>query len=229
MTRRGARLAGLLLVSLLGLTAPRDADALEADATAVRWTSPETGGVARPRFMTRREVALLTRLEALGEGVRLEPGDYPERFVRAAVERHVAREMLAALFIQRGTEPPDLPRLAQRARVELEERVGGAANLTAALAAEGLTDTELDLFLRDRVRAGYHVDRAITPIFRATEESLREAHRAAIHPFRERRFEDCRDAFREWFVVERQRAAETEFFQGARTRVRIVFVDERSR
>lgn len=229
MRLRGARLAVLSLVSLLSLAAPREAGALEADATAVRWTSPETGGVGRPRFMTRREVALLTRFEALGEGVRLQPGEYPERFVRAAIERHVAREMLAALFIQRGTEPPNLPRLAQLARAELEERLGGKDNLTAALTVEGLTDAELDLLLRDRVRAGYHVDRAITPIFRATEEALREAHRAAIHPFRERKFEDCRDAFREWFVVERQRAAETEFFQGARTRVRIVFVDERSR
>ena len=225
-----AWIARFVLAALVA-AAPMAARAapVEVDSIAVRWSSPETGSPSRPRFITRREVACLARLEGLAERLKLTPGEYPERLVRTAIERHVARSMLAALWIQRGTEPPDLPKLATVARAEMAARVGGAARLEEAMKLEGISNDELDLMLRARVRAGFHVDRAITPIFRATEESLREAHRAALHPFRGQKFEDCRDAFRDWYIVERQRAAETEFFQGARARVRIVYLDERAR
>lgn len=194
------------------------------DRVAVRYVAPETGGSARPRFLTERELAFFTRLEALFEQSPLEPNDYPERYVRSAVDRLVARSVLANLMIQRGVEPPDLPRLTIEARTELETRLGGAHVLAEAMKAEGIDDEDLDTFLRDQIRAIHYVDRAVTPILVVTEDALREAYRSTLHPFRGSKFDDARPKLRRWLVTERLRAAEIEFLQGARARIKITTV-----
>ena len=194
------------------------------DRVAVRFFSPETGGAARPRFLTEREVALFARIEALIEQLPVEADVYPERNVRGAVDRLVARAMLASLLVQRGSEPPDLPRLALDARAELADRIGGAAVLDDAMQREGIEENELLTFLRDQVRATWYVDKAITPLISVTEDSLREAYRSTLHPFRNQKFEDARVRLRRWLVAERMRAAELEFLQSARTRIKIASV-----
>jgi hypothetical protein len=205
------------------LTAPARAH-IVADRVSVRFLSPETGGAAKPRFLTERELAFFTRIEALLEQTPLEPNDYPERYVRLAVDRLVARSMLAALMIQRGVEPPDLPRLTLEARAELEARLGPPQVLADVMRKEGIEEEELLSFLRDEVRATYYVDRAITPILAVTEDSLRAAFRSMVHPYRREKFDDVRVKLRRWLVVERLRAAELEFLQGARARVKITTV-----
>lgn len=194
------------------------------DRVAVRFVSPETGGPARPRFVTEREVALFTRLEALAERTSLGPTEYPERYVRTAVDRIVARAMLASLMIQRGSEPPDLPRLAAEMRADLADRVGGPAQLEDAMKKEGFDESEITAFLYDQVRAAFYVDKLVTPIFTVTEDALREAFRTTLHPYRTSKFEDARVRFKRWLTVERLRAAEIEFLQGARSRLRVVTV-----
>jgi hypothetical protein len=194
------------------------------DRTAVRFITPETGGSAHPRWITDRELALFARLEAMMEQAQID-GEYPERYVRAATDRLVARAMLASLMIQRGLEPPDLPKLAVEARAELADRVGGAPALEAAMKREGIEDDELAAFLRDEVRAAFYIDRGITPIFAVTEDSLREAFRSALHPYRTMKFEDARPKLKRWVVAERERAAELEFLQGARARIRVTIIE----
>jgi hypothetical protein len=214
----------VLIVASCGasfLGAPSAQAAVVADRVAVRYITPETGGSAHPRFLTERELAFFARVEALLEQTTLEPNDYPERYVRVAIDRLVARSMLASLMVQRGIEPPDLPRHALDARGELEARLGGAHVLSDAMKKEGIEDEELLSFLRDEVRAAYYVDRAITPILSVTEDSLREAFRSTLHPFRGGKFDDVRVKLRRWLVTERLRAAELEFLQGARARIRI--------
>jgi hypothetical protein len=206
----------------LGSSARAD---VAVDRTAVRFITPETGGAAHPRWLSQRELAFFARLEATMEQVPLGPGEYPERYVRTATDRLVARAMLASLMIQRGTEPPDLPKLASDARSELAERVGGAAALENAMKQEGIDEDELGAFLRDFVRAAFYIDRGITPILAVTEDSLREAFRSTLHPFRNMKFEDARPKLKRWLVVERVRAAELEFLQGARARIKITAVD----
>ena len=192
------------------------------DRVAVRFVTPETGGAPRPRFLTEREVGFFARVEAMIEQVPLEGMDaYPERYVRAATDRLVARAMLASLLVQRGSEPPDLPRLALDARAELAERIGGTAVLEDAMQREGIEEQELSAFLRDQVRAAWYVDSAVAIIFAVNEDTLREAYRATIHPFRALKFEDARSRLRRWYVAERMRAAELEFLQSARTRIKI--------
>jgi hypothetical protein len=194
------------------------------DRVAVRYVTPETGGAARPRFFTERELAFFARVEALFEQAPLETNEYPERYVRSAVDRLVARSMLASLMIQRGVEPPELPKLTIDARAELETRIGGPRALADAMKYEGIEDDELLSFLRDEVRAAYYIDRAITPILGVTEEQLHEAFRSTLHPFRGAKFDDVRPRLRRWLVTERQRAAELEFLQGARARIKITAV-----
>lgn len=191
------------------------------DRTLVRFVSAETGGSARPRFLSEREVGFFTRVEALLEQADLPEGLYPERFVRVAVDRLVARTMLASLSVQRGSEPPDLARRTQEVRADLEARVGGAAVLDALLASEGIEPEELVTFLRDQVRATAYLDRAIAPIAVVSDDQLREAHRSATHPFRASKLEDVRPRLRVWLVTERFRAAELEFLQSVRGRVKI--------
>ena len=213
-------LAGAVLLSVL----PSAHAEVVADRVAVRYVTPETGGSARPRFLTERELAFFARIEALLEQTPLEANDYPERYVRSAVDRLVARSMLASLMLGRGVEPPDLQRLAIDARGELEARVGGAHVLAEAMKQEGIDDEELLSFLRDEIRAAYYIDKAIAPILTVREEALREAFRSTLHPFRGQKFDDVRVKLRRWLVTERLRAAELEFLQGARARIKITAV-----
>jgi hypothetical protein len=226
---RSAFLRGLLGVAAGALPLARAertarAQSAEVDRVAVRFITPETGGAARPRFLTERELAFYARLEALFEQTPLDPGDYPERYLRTASDRLVARTMLSSLLVQRGIEPPELARQAHDARGELEARVGGASALAEVMRQEGILEEELDGFLRDVIRAMQYVDRAVTPILAVTEEALREAYRGMLHPFRGAKFDDIRTKLRLWLVTERFRSAELEFLQGARARIRVVAV-----
>lgn len=215
---------GLGLASLLFAGIAHAEAAVVPDRVAVRWFSPETGGASRPRFLTERELGLFARIESLVEQLPVEADFYPERYARAAVDRLVARAMLASLLVQRGSEPPDLPRLALDARAELADRIGGPAVLDDAMQREGIEESELLVFLRDQVRATWYVDKAITPVISVTEDSLREAFRSTLHPFKNQKFEDARPRLRRWLVTERMRAAELEFLQSARTRIKIATV-----
>lgn len=219
-----SRAFGLALACFLFAGVAHAQPVVVPDRVAVRFFSPETGGAAQPRFLTERELGLFARIEALIEQVPVEADIYPERYARAAVDRLVARAMLASLLVQRGSEPPDLPRLALDARAELADRIGGPAVLEDAMQREGIEESELLAFLRDQVRATWYVDKAITPVIAVTEDSLREAFRSTLHPYRTQKFEDARPRLRRWLVAERMRAAELEFLQSARTRIKIATV-----
>jgi hypothetical protein len=220
---RGA--AGLCFFLALAPSAARGETAAHAtiDRVAVRYYAPETGGSARPRFVSERMLAFEARLDALGEGAP-DSAALGDRFVRAALDRHVAEDMLSALAVQSGTVPGNLPALADEERTGLVERLGGEAVLRAAMAAEGVDDSELDALLRRRVRAAWYIDRTLTPLLRPTEEQLREVFRTSANPFKNQPFDAVHPALARWFVEERLRAAETTFLQVARARVRVVVV-----
>ncbi|MFO0644271.1 MAG: hypothetical protein U0183_33945 [Polyangiaceae bacterium] len=212
-------LAGGFVLPATASAAPRT-----VDRVVVRYFAPETGGAARPRFVTERELAFFARVESRAEGVEAVKGDYPTRFVRAALDRIVAEDMLAQLQVRRGVEPPELPRLADEARAELELRVGGPSRLAAIMDEESFDDGELRGSLMRRVRAAYYVDRAIQPILRPSEEELRSAFRTSLHPLRSFRFEDVRPEMARWLVQERLRLVALDFLQAARARVTLAFV-----
>lgn len=193
------------------------------DRAFVRYVSPETGGGSRPRFLTEHEAALFARIEALIEdgGVN---GDFLDRFGRVAVDRVIAEDMLAALQVERGIEPPELPKLTREARETLEARVGGADALANALKAEGISDAELETVMRRRARATYYADRSLAPIIKPPEEELYNAFRTLTHPYRTMKYEEARQRFARWYAYERLRTLEIDFVQSARSRLLVTYL-----
>ncbi len=198
--------------------------AVMLDRVAARFVAPETGGATRPKFITERELAFFTRIEALSEQATLEAGEYPERLVRVALDRLVARKVLSTLFVQRGAELPAMSRHMAEARSELETRVGGAVVLSELMREEAMDDEALQSFLGEQIRAVQWVDRFMSPLLVVSDDALREAFRGTSHPFRGARLEDVRSPMARWLTVERFRAAELEFMQSARTRILVTTI-----
>jgi hypothetical protein len=194
------------------------------DRVAVRFYAPETGGSLRPRFVTERMLAFESRLEAMGEEGFGLSGGFQERHLRAALDRHIAEELLSSLSIEGGKESLDLPRIADDFRGDLEQRTGGADALRAAAAAEGIDSSEVDAMLRRYARAALYIDRNVAPLLSPTDEELREVYRTSAHPFRSRKYDEAKVDLRRWLLAERLKAAEASFLQTARTRIKVVIV-----
>ncbi|MEO8796385.1 MAG: hypothetical protein ABI551_00745 [Polyangiaceae bacterium] len=189
------------------------------DGTAVRFFAPESGGSAKPRFISYRLLAFEARLEAKAEDPSYKA--YQERHVRAAIERHVTEEILASLPLEHPPDAAELGRIASEMRAGLVLRLGGEAALTQQAALEGITTHEIDAVLIRRARAALYIHRMITPILYPSEEELREVFRTSNHPFHAQKFDDARTQFQRWFVEERLKAAEGAYYQSARTRIQI--------
>jgi hypothetical protein len=245
VTARGAKALVPLAFALLGTGIARaDAPAPPSappvphvagavvDRVVVRFYALETGSSLRPRFVTERVLAFEARLEAEAEGKAdgggalgvAGEGSYPERYVRAALEHHIAEELLASLQIQSGVEPAELPALAKAARVAIVERIGGEDALRAAADTEGIDAAEIDAILRRNARAAYYLDHEVSPILHPSEEQLREVFRTSAHPFKGKKYETVHDDLERWFVAERLRVAEASYLQTSRNRVKIVMV-----
>ncbi len=67
MARRAAALVATLSTLVAGGASAQTAPHVVADRAVVRFLSPETGGVAHPRFVLERTLALEARLEAMAE------------------------------------------------------------------------------------------------------------------------------------------------------------------
>lgn len=194
------------------------------DRVAVRFDAAETGGASQPLFIFERELAFEARLEALSDTEHPDRSSpYLERHVRAALERHVAEELLAHLTVEPAPSATDLAARTIEARSVVEHRVGGRASLDAAAAAEGLGAWELEQFVVREARASLYIDRMIAPMFEPSEAELRELSRTA-GPFRGRPFDEVSPLLRRLFVAERLDAALQTFFQNVRGRVHIVYL-----
>jgi len=181
-------------------------------------SAPETGGPAKPQFIFERELAFEARLESLADPDP-EPGPYHDRHVRAALDRHIAENLLAALPI---LPPPDPKVVAQRtetARGILEQRVHGRANIVAAAAAEGIGADEIEgIFVRE-ARASLYLDRMIAPMLAPSEPELRDLWRTGATPFKDEPFDTIKPALVRWYVGQRLGQATEAYFQNARSRV----------
>jgi hypothetical protein len=194
------------------------------DRVTVRFYAPETGGSARPRFVTERILSFEARLLAMSEQGANPETPPQERHLRLAIDRHVTEELLSSLGIEGAKDTFDLNGLADEARLETEGRIGGAAPLARAAAIEQIEPEEVQAFFLRHARALHYVDRHVTPLLSPSEEQLRDAFRSAAHPYRDKKFEDVKKSFVRWFVAERVKAVESTFLQTARSRVKIVVV-----
>jgi hypothetical protein len=206
------------------------------DRIVVRWHAPETGGVAKPRFIFERELAFEARIEALADrgagGLTAaragEPGAtaaaHTQRHIRAALDRHIAETLLANLPIDPPPSPADIAKRAESARAVLEQRVQGRARLIAAAAAEGLSSDELDVILRRQARASLYVDKMIAPMLDPSDPELREVFRSGVTPYEGQPFDQIAPLLRRWYVgLKLSQALET-YYQNARSRVRITIL-----
>jgi hypothetical protein len=189
------------------------------DSIAVRFHAPDTGGVASPRFITERQLSFESRLFAFEDDPS---GVIQDRHVRAAIDTHIAEEMLGALPLDNAPSAQLAEHAVDIVRKSMEQRVGGHAVIERAEKLDGIEPRELDVIIEREARALLYVD-AQTPMLSPSEDQLRETYRTTSHPFRGRTFEDCKDDLERWFVIERFRSALQGYLQTARARVNIVY------
>ncbi len=198
---------------------------LAVDRVVVRWHAPETGGIAKPQFVFARELSFEARIEGL-----LDPDPdgsaYSDRHVRAALDRHIAETLLAALPTLPEPRPTEIAVRAEDARGVLAQRVGGRERLLEAAASEGISSDELDAMLRRQAKASLYLDRMVAPMLEPTEIELKALHRAGQTPFTKDDFEDkaVKDRVKRWYIGVRLSQALDTYFQNARSRISIVTV-----
>jgi len=129
-------ISALVVASLFTLSTR--AESIVVDRVVVRFDAPEAGGPAHPQFILERELAFEARLEALADANRADRSrPYLDRHVRAALERHIAEELLAHLAMDPEPSATEIETRAKFARAVLEQRVGGGEALVAARRARG--------------------------------------------------------------------------------------------
>jgi hypothetical protein len=218
---------GVLAVFFLPRIAVADAP---VDRTVARYSAPELGDVAHPRFVLERTLAFEARLEVIAQvGAGIGDG-YSERDARAALDRLIAEEMLATLAARFVADAPadkrpsaqELDAVRQAIITATLESLGGRETIDQAARAEQIDVFEVNALLERSAMAAWYLDRAVTPLLHPGEEQLRDVYRTAEHPYRGRPFDQVRAPLERWFVLERVHVAESAFLQAARSRLRIV-------
>ncbi len=230
--RTARRLVAVALAAALswGWVSParaQPAPGVLLDRVAARFTSPETGGIARPRFVFERELAFEARLEALQDaGYRVSAeAPYLDRHVRAALERHMAEVLLGSLEITPEPSEAELEARAGAAQVSLVQQVGGPAALAAARDAEGISPGELRELLARRARASLYLDRMVATMLTPSDTELRIVHRTTRTPFSAQAYEDIAPLLRHWYIAQRLNVAVRAFYEGARSRIRVTLTE----
>ena len=228
LARAAALLAGLLFTGA-GARAeepprpPAAPAAMLLDRVVVRWSAPETGGERLPQFIFERELAFETRLETLADP-EPEPGMYPERYLRAALDRHIAETLLASLPVLPALKPREVAARAEAARAILEQRVRGHDRLLAAAAAEGISSDELDALLRRQAKASLYLDRMVAPMLEPSPVELRALHQSGATPFKDEDFEKVQPALTRWYIGQKMSQAIETYYSNARNRVTLVMI-----
>jgi len=196
------------------------------DRVVARFTAPETGGVASPRFIFERELAFEARLEAFADSgfAVLATKPYLDRHVRAALERHMAETLLESLEITPKPSPGELQVRMRSAQLALVEQVGGEGALRELQRAEGLEPGEIGTLLARRARASLYLDRMVATMLTPSDTELRIVHRTTRTPFSAQPYEAVAPLLARWYVGQRLNAAVRAFYEGARSRIKVAIV-----
>ena len=220
----GLRLASLVLVaSAAAWSQPIRGEPVAVDATVARDWAPELGGVGSPRFVFARELAFEARLEALADSA-FTPSDaaaYRELHLRTALERHVTESILESLSVTPAPTAQEIDARLKAAQLALAQRVGGAAAINRAAAAEGLALREVFRILQRQARASLYLDRMVAPMLDPTEAELRAVHQMGRTPYSRRAYEEVEVELRRWYTSRRLRQAVLDYFEGARERLHL--------
>lgn len=229
----------LLALVLFTISRPASSRGETIDRVIYIFDAPETGGAGSPRIIFERELAFEARLESLSSGEPLldASGLYAARHLRAALDRHIATDLLAHLPVEgnselrlpahpcdlahRPTGGDDIENRIQLAWAVLALRVRGSGNLRSAIEAEGLNDYEIRRILRREALAARYLDRMIAPMLAPADSELRELLRSSGNPFHGKSFDESRCDLRRWVIGQRLATALGSFLQSSRTRVRL--------
>ena len=193
------------------------------DRTVVRFTAPETGGNASPRFIFERVLAFEARLEALTDpGHRQsQPTPYSETHVRAAMERHIAETLLASLSIDPKPSSSMIEAQMTLARAMLANQVG-ETRLRAAAKSEGIDTQELRRLFRRRALASLYLHHMIAPMLAPGDSELREFYQKT--PLSDQPFEQVKAQLRRVYVSRALGEAVSAFYQNARSRLKVTIL-----
>lgn len=197
------------------------------DRVIARWTSTEHGLSAQPHVVFGRQLAFEARLEAMASG---EAPDAPltERHVRAALNRHIAENLLALLPIDPMPTPEVIAARATAAATVLDARVGGADKVAAAAAKEGISSDEVAALLRRSARASLYLDRMVAPQLEPTRAELLELHGSGTTPYSKEPFDKVENDLRRWALAQRLNDALDSFYQRTRSRVVVTWAKDAS-
>lgn len=233
VTRAFVILTMALVPRTLRAEPPREsgsASPVVLDRVVARFSAPEAGGVRAPRYVFERELAFEARLVALGDasfepkaavdGAEDVPA-YRRHHLQAALERHIAEELLASLSI--SPKPTEAEILAQTdaARLMAERQARGSERFAAAAAAEQIGRLELRHLFRRRALASLYLDRMVAPMLDPPEFVLVRVHQNEPNPFSARPFAEVRAQVRDWYVGRELSAAVANYYQNARSRMRL--------
>jgi hypothetical protein len=195
------------------------------DRAVVRFSAPEGGGRERPYFIYQRELAFEARLVALADSSHRGKEPYRRHHIQQALERHVAESLLSALTIDPAPTADEITQQLDAARKMVMDEVGGEARLLSAARAEGLGSLEVRRYFRRRALASLYLHAMVTPMLTPSALELRRLHRAGEGPLSDRPFDEAQPALRRWYVARSLRVAVANYYQNARARVRLEFLD----
>jgi hypothetical protein len=218
--RRSAVALGFVLTCARAFAGPA------LDRVVVMVEAPELGGNAHPFFVLEREWAVALEVlrgkRSATSPRRMLDGELGLRLLEARADRI---EEDAA-----GNDPPFAARLrARRAELETRIRSGLLARVGAASAVDRMRaihpsfDRAIESLVRRR--AGAAIGAEALDLFAGSvdEGEARELFRQGGHPFEAARFEDAREAFADWLLVDRLGRAGQRHFDQVRRLVRVSF------
>ncbi len=194
--------------------------ATTADRVAVRYFAAETGGIARPKWISARWLAFQATLEARGEGMRAAS----ERHMRIALELDITETLLSLSPNERLLAQADEARLVADLRAEHERRVGGVDAFSQLATEFNVSPSQIAAWYARKARALHYADRMIASIRAFEDSEVRQSFR--VHDNHEfgATFEEAREGLRRWLMVERFRALSSAHYQAARGRTKVVII-----
>lgn len=199
---------------------------LLVDRAVVRFSAPEGGGRERPYFIYQRELAFEARLVALADSShRSKKIAYRRHHIQQALERHVAETLLAALTIDPTPTEETISAQLDEARRMVIDEVGGEQRLLLAARAEGMGSLEVRRYFRRRALASLYLHAMVTPMLSPSALELRRVHRRGEGPMADAPFDEAEPALRRWYVARSLRDAVETYYQNARARVRLDYLN----
>ncbi len=208
----GSRWGLALVCFVASAIAPGRLEAAPVDRVVASLEAPDLGGVEHPFFLLGREWTLaLDLLRARGNDAstrRLLDGELGLRLLEARADR-MEIEAARSDAVEASRLREQRSSLEARLRSGLVARAGGRAAIERLRLGSPTFDASFSALVKRRAAAAIAAESLALLSLTLDEGEARELFRQGAHPFEAARFDDARDAFTEWVLVDRlQRAGQ---------------------